>query len=179
VENDDFPDLVDSESERENEREPKQRWERVHRKKWKSLREEREVDVCPVEVGDAQIGMTFQVANVKKPLIAVKRICEKGNRVSFGPEAEDNFIQNRDNGNKIMMRKTDKGSYLVDVKFGNGMPCTPITVDSGAEENVCPWEWGKHFGIDEPKKWMNFASASGSRIEHYGTRNVNMTASTF
>ena len=31
------------------------------------------------------MGLTFQVAAVKKPLISVKRITEKGNRVCFGP----------------------------------------------------------------------------------------------
>ena len=37
-----------------------------------------------------QMNLGFQVADVKKPLIAVKRICEKGDIVSFRPTEEDN-----------------------------------------------------------------------------------------
>ena len=35
------------------------------------------------------------VAAVAKPLMSVKRVTEKGNRVCFGPEKEDNYIQNK------------------------------------------------------------------------------------
>jgi hypothetical protein len=80
------------------------------------------------------MGLTFQVAAVKKPLISVKRITEKGNRVCFGPGEEDNFIENRASGDKIKLRQAGKGSYLLDVSFSGGKR-TEITVDSGAEEN--------------------------------------------
>ena len=36
--------------------------------------------------------MTFQVAEVKKPLMAVKRLTQGGNHVSFEPKREDNLI---------------------------------------------------------------------------------------
>ena len=58
----------------------------------------------------------FQVSEVKKPLVAVWRIVEKGNRVQFGPEAEDNFVENIGSGEKIWMRKVG-GSYVMDVDF--------------------------------------------------------------
>ena len=51
-----------------------------------------------------QMNLGFQVAAVKKPLIAVKRIVEKGSYVSFGPKEEDNFIQNRETGDKMMLK---------------------------------------------------------------------------
>ena len=38
---------------------------------------------------------------------------------------------------------------------------TEITVDSAAEESVCPREWGKQFGLRAADEWMKFASASG------------------
>eukprot|EP00973_Karenia_brevis_P017417 2388961-Karenia_brevis.AAC.1 len=38
--------------------------------------------------------LDFQVAEVSKPLLAVKWIVEKGSRVIFGPGKEDNFIFN-------------------------------------------------------------------------------------
>ncbi len=34
------------------------------------------------------MGLEFQVSDVAKPLAAVCRIAEKGNKVRFGPEAE-------------------------------------------------------------------------------------------
>ena len=34
------------------------------------------------------IGLPFQVCDVKKPLVSVKRICEKGNIIQFGPKKE-------------------------------------------------------------------------------------------
>ena len=55
---------------------------------------------------------------------------------------------------------------------------TEITVDSGAEENVCPWDWGVQFGIDEGVRKLRFRDASGGSIKHWGKRDV-MVKSTF
>ena len=61
------------------------------------------------------------------------------------------------------------------VKFaGKGGKPTQITVDSGAEENVCPKEWGQKFGIRDPEQWMKFRGASGKWIEHFGHRDVQV-----
>ena len=93
--------------------------------------------------------LAFQVADVKKPLISVKRIVEKGNFVSFGPEEGDNFIMNKKSGNKIKLRPNGRGSYLMDVEFVGGGR-TEITVDSGAEESVCaPGNEGRSSGLIE------------------------------
>ena len=59
----------------------------------------------------------------------------------------------------------------MDVTFRDGEESS-ITVDSGAEESVCPWEWGEPFGIKEGGRRMNFRNASGGIIEHYGSRDV-------
>ena len=83
-------------------------------------------------------------------------------------------------GDKIYMRK-QRGSFVVDGQFGDGK-WVETTVDSAAEESVCPKEWGNQFGIrqiDENCK-MNFVSANGGKIEHYGERKVILnTKSTF
>ena len=92
--------------------------------------------------------LTFQVADVKKPLISVKRIVEKGNKVFFGPKDGDNYIWNEDSGDRVELRPNGKGSYLMDVSFVGGGK-TEITVDSGAEENVCPWNWGGEIWIED------------------------------
>ena len=117
------------------------------------------------------MGLTFQVAAVKKPLLSVKRITEKGNRVCFGPGENDNFIENKDTGDRVKLRENGKGSYLLDVAFTGGKQ-TEITVDSGAEENVCPWEWGEEFRVDRSGKKMVFRGANGAWINHFGERKV-------
>jgi hypothetical protein len=62
-------------------------------------------------VGESAImSLTFQVSDVQKPLAAVRRISEKGNRVVFGPEG--NYIENMKTGKKIQMVKKG-GSYVV------------------------------------------------------------------
>ena len=122
---------------------------------------------------DIHMAMTFQVADVAKPLMSVKRIAEKGNVVSFGPTSEDNFIVNKDSGDKLMLRPNGRGSYLMDVVFEDGTKSS-ITVDSGAEENVCPWGWGQQHGINPNVKRMGFRNASGGYVAHWGQREVKV-----
>ena len=56
------------------------------------------------------------MSDVQKPLAAVWRIAERGNRVCFGPDPRDNYIENIASGKKInMIRKG--GSYVVEAKF--------------------------------------------------------------
>ena len=51
---------------------------------------------------------------------------------------------------------------------------TEITVDSAADESVCPTDWGKHFGLSAVAndQRMQFVNASGGKIQHYGSRRV-------
>ena len=183
------------------ERVRRNRFERVSRKGWTRLECGREcgcggnelseweslaapVQVCPVEsvkVGRSRneegkpeakvMSLRFQVADVKKPLVSVKRITEQGNHVAFGPKDEDNYIVSSCSGNKMFLKPNGKGSYLMEVNFVGG-GSTQITVDSGAEESVCPWEWGSQFGLKPADRWLAFRNASGGLIEHYGTREV-------
>ena len=61
----------------------------------------------------------------------------------------------------------------MDVSFGDkGEDWSEIIVDSAAEESVCPYEWGKRFGLREVGKKMNLVNASGGKINHYGERKV-------
>ena len=101
-------------------------------------------EVCPVEKGEgpSQMGLKFQVAEVRKPLLAVCKMVEKGNAVTLGPGKDGCFISNPKTGNKFILRPNGKGSYLMDVGER-----TQITVYSGAEENVCPKDWGVQFSI--------------------------------
>ena len=94
------------------------------------------------------VEIRFQVTDVRKPLASVRRIVENGNEVCFGPGEKDNYIINKASGDKLILRPNGRGSYLMDVSFV-GVDKTSITVDSGAEENVCPLEWGEQFGIQQ------------------------------
>ena len=60
----------------------------------------------------AVMSLGFQVSDVRKPLAAVHRITEKGNKVQFGPREEDNFIMNLASGAKVMMARKG-GSYVI------------------------------------------------------------------
>ena len=122
-----------------------------------------------------RMSLCFQVANVKKPLIAVKRIVEKGNKVHFGPGVGDNFIQNVVTGDRLPLRPNGRGSYLLDIAFVGGN-MTEVTVDSGAEENVCPKECGDQFKIDSAPA-LYLRDASGNEIRHWGQRDVLATSS--
>ena len=61
----------------------------------------------------------------------------------------------------------------MDVSFGkNWEDMMEITVDSAAEESVCPHAWGKKFGLREAGEKMNLVNASWGKISHYGQRQV-------
>jgi hypothetical protein len=99
------------------------------------------LEVGAVEKKERKIGMRFQVADVVKPLVSVKRLTEKGNQVCFGEEEGESYIENKVTGDRVMLKPNGRGSYLMVVTFDGG-ECTEIVVDSGAEENVCPRWWG-------------------------------------
>jgi hypothetical protein len=153
------------------------------KRQWRTLRfeETEDIEICPVEnesvTSESRVmNLGFQVADVKKPLIAVKRITERGNHVMFGPQEEDNYIWNKATGKKMMLKPKGKGSYVMEVQFVGGEK-TMITVDSGAEESVCPWDWGERlFGTQQSSEHMNFKNASGGTIQHWGKREVRVTS---
>ena len=120
--------------------------------------------------------LKFQVADVKKPLMAVKRIVENDNRVVFAESGS--FIINNKTGDKLKLRENGKGSYLLDVDFVGGGK-GEITVDSGAEESVCPKEWGSRFRINKVAEKQKIRAANVHQIRHYGERDVFVTSDGF
>ena len=99
-----------------------------------------------------------------------------------GPDGSPDTIDRPDiahppSGNKIGLKSTGTGSYVMDVNMIGGGN-TWITVDSGAEDSVCPENWGAHFGIrkiDASKK-IPFRSASGNALEHHGERTIKVVS---
>eukprot|EP00973_Karenia_brevis_P040719 5635425-Karenia_brevis.AAC.1 len=61
------------------------------------------------------------------------------------------------------------------VNFVGGGP-TEITVDSGAGESVCPWEWGEHFGCRNSQVPLRLRAAHGKLIPHWGSRRVQVVS---
>ena len=53
---------------------------------------------------------------------------------------------------------------------------TEITVDGGAEENVCPKDWGSQFGLGPSKRRLHLVNASGGKIQHCGHRVVRVSS---
>ncbi len=62
------------------------------------------------------LGLKFQVTDVRKPLLAVRRLVERGNVSQFGPEPEQNYILHVESGRKIMMEKKG-GSFIINANF--------------------------------------------------------------
>jgi hypothetical protein len=51
-----------------------------------------------------------------------------------------------------------------------------ITVDSAAEESVCPKAWGEAYQMRRPSKWLRFVNASGGQMGHYGEKTATFRA---
>ena len=83
-------------------------------------------------------------------------------------------------GGKQDALRVPKPPGLLDIRFIGTVEkqicaiSTEVTVDSAAEESVCPVAWGEHFGLDpvQPGKHMSFVNASGGPIAHHGSRKV-------
>ena len=118
----------------------------------------------------------FQVADVKKPLLSVKRLVERGNRVTFSENGS--YIMNDKTGDRLELKENGKGSYVMDVDFVGGGKGR-ITVDSGAEENVCPVDWGQKFRVNTKVPAIRFRGADGNYIRHHGERLVVVTSEGF
>ena len=76
---------------------------------------------------------------------------------------------------RMMLKPEGKVSYVMDVEFVEGEK-TVITVDSGAEESVCPWEWGeKLIGTTAAESRMTLKNTSGGNIPDWGKREIKVT----
>lgn len=147
-----------------------------------------ETFVGAVSKEDNMLSMNFQVVGVKKALAAVSKICKAGNIVQFGEAEDECFVMNKNTKKKIMLIKK-KGSYIINVDFvkstGSGgfekVGSETITIDSGAEESVCPLGWGESFGLQAVGKSgrMRMVNAAGDVMPHYGSRKVHFTESVF
>ena len=63
---------------------------------------------------------------------------------------------------------------MLDIGMAGKTGKAEVCVDSGAEESVCPKGWGAEFGMDTSGEKINLVNASGGRMEHYGSRVVEV-----
>ena len=63
-----------------------------------------------------RIGLKFQVTDVRKPLLAVRRLVEKGNKVVLAGDDEESFIMNKATKVKIPVRKKG-GAFVIEAHF--------------------------------------------------------------
>ena len=61
--------------------------------------------------------VTFQIAEVSRPLTSVARICDQGNRVVFG--AQGGYIRNLKTG-KVTQFQRDSGVYTLNLWMRTG-----------------------------------------------------------
>ena len=101
---------------------------------------------------DEQVEMVIQEAPEQEPTLNKKKTTKRKKRVWLSINAVENDPKW--------------------VSTGEG----EITVDSAAEESVCPRGWGKQYPLREPSKWLNFTKASGGHMKHYGERRTTFRA---
>ncbi len=63
------------------------------------------------------VGLKFQETDVRKPLLVVRRLVERGHVVQFGPEPDQTCILHVETGRKIMM-DCKGGSFVIKANFG-------------------------------------------------------------
>jgi hypothetical protein len=136
------------------------------------------VDIGAVEKAECfkggmsrESGMKFNVAAVKKPLASAAKVVGAGNRISMGPNPNENFIENASTGEKIGLR-VEGGTYVFDVKYQNGELGT-ITLDSGAGVNVWPKELQEQVPMQPKDPKLRMTAANGSSIENLGTKVIH------
>ena len=66
--------------------------------------------------GKDPIGLTFQVTDVKKPLLAVRRLVEKGNKVVLSGVEGESYILNEATKVKVPVKKKG-GSFVIEAHF--------------------------------------------------------------
>ena len=79
------------------------------------------------------------------------------------PEVEREQVEAARNRFVGVLQSTPRGRWR---KSGGG----EITVDSAAEESVCPQAWGEQYQTRRPARWMRFVNASGGEMNHYGEK---------
>ena len=95
-------------------------------------------------------------------------------------EVKAETVERNVNGEKGKKVEQDGGAKMVCAVSGEA-PWRPvgsgeITVDSAAEESVCPKSWGEAYQMRRPSRWLRFINASGGQMGHYGEKTATFRA---
>ena len=77
--------------------------------------------------GKEVVGLKFQVTNVRKPLLAVRRLVEHGSVVSFGAKDEHCYIFNPATNVRIPMTRKG-GSFVISARFMKSGFARPVSL---------------------------------------------------
>ena len=115
--------------------------------------------------------MHFHMTDAKRMLASVAKITEAGNLVKFGDGEQENYIQCKKTGKKVIMKK-EGNLYVINAmgKAGNLMRRCKVIVDSGAAENVMPQWWFPEVQVLQRKLGVRFFAANGENIGNYGRK---------
>ena len=139
---------------------------------WK-LHRKVDVEVGAVESGISRVksrerGMRFNAARFQKPLASAAKVVEAGNKISMGPNRDDNYIMNDATGEKIALR-IDRETFVFDVGCQDGEVGT-ITHDSGAGVNVWPENLQSHVPMMANDPRLRMTAANGTNIDNLWTK---------
>ena len=76
---------------------------------------EKEITIKGSSDGEV-VGLKFQVTDVKRPLLAVRRLVEKRSVVMFGPEPHQTYILHVASGMRIPMERRG-GTFVIKAHF--------------------------------------------------------------
>ena len=113
--------------------------------------------------------MTFNVADVAKPLASAVKITEANNLVVLHPREGKSFIMSLDTGECMKVRK-EKGTYVFDVQYADNEEAGTVTLDSGAGVNVWPKDLLPNVQMMPKKKGLRMVAANRSEIKNYGQK---------
>ena len=91
-------------------------WGYIYRSQWEQDAHPRREEGPLQDEGRPELSITFQVTKVKKPLAAVSKITEQGDRVCFGPS--EAYIENVATGKRTNL-ELHNGNYSLDVEYFN------------------------------------------------------------
>ena len=113
-------------------------------------------------------GMRFNVAGVQKPVASAAKVVEASNKISMGPNPDDNYIMNDATGEKIALR-IDRGTFVFDVEFQDGEVGT-ITLDCGAGVNVWPENLQSHVPMMARDPRLRYSVRTARTLTIWGRR---------
>ena len=133
------------------------------------LQEDEEIEI--LEVGEKltrRSAMSFNEADVRKPLASAVAVARAGNRIVLDLDT-GSFIENKQTGEKMKV-EMENNTFVFDAQIEDG-DMVRIILDSGAGCNV--WPKGKAAGRSKlmpVKPGMRMVAANNTEIKQYGQR---------